>query len=719
VIAALETISSDSVLPIAAATPQLAGASAVGGFAAKLAAAQGSATASAPVSDDTANTAGSVSGKVSAAASKWSVPRTQSAQSKNSAPGNVAASAGNSLATPVVTSTIMPATMPLVQTTTQGNGDLSEARSHSIGEPIAAASASHAVASDEISAPNTIARSSIAPVASSSSINPRQSFDATLSSNAATGDRAETVNTPGTGQHGVAYSQAQSQVESSDPQPPLPSSASAASSPAAAQQFASDTSPTETVDVSESSLPGSLALLNPDTQIAQMDAPNFAVPAFTPAAVPGFAASSFRDPANLAESGNATAEVARLQRGETNLAFVDSASALPGSDAASRLASVQSAVAPMNSAAAKPSVRSGSAKTSIEASSPNLRSASATSTSVAAATANTNGSSKLGTQTPFDVFFSGSGAGAGSAAAVLPKMILPASGAVLHNNLANATSAGTTTSQNGSSNSASQASIPANKNAGSIGKVANAQGAMSASGSADPSAGDTTNIGLDGTVRSDSASSASTASAASPLPSSPPDPSASLPVAAAIASTGAQTTPADLPAKSPLPSAASNPANAAPAVPQTQLLANPVQLAQMANRAGQSEMRIGLNTAAFGSVEVRTVVRSGDVGLTIGSEKGDLHGLLSNEMPALTSNLQQQNLRLNNVSFTQGSGFSNGSNGSNNMTGGGSQQQGSSTPQPAPPSFQTSWNNEDFAAEAPEVPAQPFSYDGGSLSILA
>jgi flagellar hook-length control protein FliK len=144
-----------------------------------------------------------------------------------------------------------------------------------------------------------------------------------------------------------------------------------------------------------------------------------------------------------------------------------------------------------------------------------------------------------------------------------------------------------------------------------------------------------------------------------------------------------------------------------------------VQLAQMANRAGQSEMRIGLNTAAFGSVEVRTVVRSGDVGLTIGSEKGDLHGLLSNEMPALTSNLQQQNLRLNNVSFTQGSGFSNGSNGSNNMTGGGSQQQGSSTPQPAPPSFQTSWNNEDFAAEAPEVPAQPFSYDGGSLSILA
>ena len=77
----------------------------------------------------------------------------------------------------------------------------------------------------------------------------------------------------------------------------------------------------------------------------------------------------------------------------------------------------------------------------------------------------------------------------------------------------------------------------------------------------------------------------------------------------------------------------------------------PVQVAQLVNRIGQSEMRIGMNTSAFGSVEVRTVVHASDVGLVIGSEKGDLRGLLTNEMPAITNTLQQQNLPLNSVNF--------------------------------------------------------------------
>jgi hypothetical protein len=79
-----------------------------------------------------------------------------------------------------------------------------------------------------------------------------------------------------------------------------------------------------------------------------------------------------------------------------------------------------------------------------------------------------------------------------------------------------------------------------------------------------------------------------------------------------------------------------------------------VQLAQMVDRVGQAEMRVGMNTSAFGNVEVRTVVHASDVGLTIGSEKGDLRGLLANDMPAISNSLQQQNLRLNNVSFMQG-----------------------------------------------------------------
>jgi len=74
-------------------------------------------------------------------------------------------------------------------------------------------------------------------------------------------------------------------------------------------------------------------------------------------------------------------------------------------------------------------------------------------------------------------------------------------------------------------------------------------------------------------------------------------------------------------------------------------------MAQMANQAAQSEMRIGMNTAAFGNVEVRTVVHANDIGVVIGSEKGDLRGLLANELPGIASTLQQQNLRLHQVSF--------------------------------------------------------------------
>jgi hypothetical protein len=86
-----------------------------------------------------------------------------------------------------------------------------------------------------------------------------------------------------------------------------------------------------------------------------------------------------------------------------------------------------------------------------------------------------------------------------------------------------------------------------------------------------------------------------------------------------------------------------------PASPAT----GPVQMAQIMSRAAQSEMRIGLNTSAFGNVEVRTVVHANEVGVLIGSEKGDLRSLLSNELPSIANTLQQQNLRLNQVSFHQ------------------------------------------------------------------
>jgi hypothetical protein len=96
--------------------------------------------------------------------------------------------------------------------------------------------------------------------------------------------------------------------------------------------------------------------------------------------------------------------------------------------------------------------------------------------------------------------------------------------------------------------------------------------------------------------------------------------------------------------------AAAHAASDPPAVPA----ATPVQMAQLINRVGQSELHIGMTTTAFGSVEVHTVVRASDIGLMIGSERGDLHSLLANEMPGILNILHQQNLRLQNVSFEGG-----------------------------------------------------------------
>jgi hypothetical protein len=136
----------------------------------------------------------------------------------------------------------------------------------------------------------------------------------------------------------------------------------------------------------------------------------------------------------------------------------------------------------------------------------------------------------------------------------------------------------------------------------------------------------------------------------------------------------------------------------------------------MVSRVGQAEMRIGVNTSAFGSVEVRTVVHASDVGLTIGSEKGDLRGLLGNEMPAITNSLQQQNLRLSSINFTQG--FASSSHGSE---GGNSHQQSFVPVVPASASSSSSPISPEIAAEdfTDPRPLAGFSGGSGSLSILA
>jgi hypothetical protein len=78
---------------------------------------------------------------------------------------------------------------------------------------------------------------------------------------------------------------------------------------------------------------------------------------------------------------------------------------------------------------------------------------------------------------------------------------------------------------------------------------------------------------------------------------------------------------------------------------------NDVQAARLVNHAGQSEMHIDVRTPAFGTVEVHTVVRESQVGLAVGSERGDLRSFLGPELPALQSTLRQQELQFDGVRF--------------------------------------------------------------------
>jgi hypothetical protein len=322
---------------------------------------------------------------------------------------------------------------------------------------------------------------------------------------------------------------------------------------------------------------------------------------------------------------------------------------------------------------------------------------SAASSALPAGSGSDNGS-PMASQTPFSVFFSGPGPGTESAASALPKMILPGTGSALqggHGMGANASSASQASgaASGTSQSSASQNAAPANIKDSSAGSAsASVQTAQSSHREADLNAA--------------SAQVAASSTAATPGPAAPASAAAALPVNGVAAPVTDSLPKPDPPAAAAPPA----PASTLPAPTETAAAVAPVQMAQLINRIGQSEMRIGMNTSAFGSVEVRTVVHANDVGLVIGSEKGDLRTLLANDLPAITNTLQQQNLRLNSVNFMQGFAFS------NNSPGGGNSQQHSFAP---PRAGSNSGSPESTADESVELPLAGEFYSAGSLSILA
>jgi hypothetical protein len=300
----------------------------------------------------------------------------------------------------------------------------------------------------------------------------------------------------------------------------------------------------------------------------------------------------------------------------------------------------------------------------------------------------------MASQTPFSVFFSGPGPGAESAASTLPKMILPAASAAIRESHGYAPSQ-PTNAATGEQSAVPQVAAPQNAKDSLAGTDAwSLQAGQPMQRNAEPIAA--------------SAPVASVQAAAAQVP-------AGTPISAAVTALPQTSLPAEAPPRSDTLPGTTPSAPATVVLPAAETLpaaaAGTVQLAQLINRAEQSEMRIGMNTSAFGSVEVRAVVHASDVGLVIGSEKGDLRSLLANEMPAITNTLQQQSLRLNSVNFMQGFAFS------NNASGGGDSQQRSFVPARGFVGSQSAGSAPDDSMEV--LPAAEFGGGSGGLSILA
>jgi hypothetical protein len=316
----------------------------------------------------------------------------------------------------------------------------------------------------------------------------------------------------------------------------------------------------------------------------------------------------------------------------------------------------------------------------------------------------------LGSQTPFSVFFSGpgpagSGAGTEAAAGTLPKMLVPAANSAARNNQANGADAlNPNPPASGTPSGPHNAAPLMSKDSPAAAPAATSSASSPGATSEDPAVGPALHRDPDLNAASVQAAAAQNAAAATSVA---PNPAAALPLAGSASPVANS-----LPAPDTLPAAAPAAPSAVPPAVEAPLAAapGPVQMAQMVSRVEQSEMRIGMNTSAFGSVEVRAVVHANDVGLVVGSEKGDLRSLLSTDIPAISNTLQEQNLRLHSVNFMQGFAFS------NNASGGGESQPRPFVPPKASPAGFT-----DSAVDNSTEAAPPGAYagTGGGLSILA
>ena len=82
----------------------------------------------------------------------------------------------------------------------------------------------------------------------------------------------------------------------------------------------------------------------------------------------------------------------------------------------------------------------------------------------------------------------------------------------------------------------------------------------------------------------------------------------------------------------------------------------PIVTGHVLQKMGQTEMRVGLRTEAFGTIELRTTVAQDRVGATITGGHDRLHAAMVAEMPSLQDSLLRHQLRLDALHFSAATG---------------------------------------------------------------
>ena len=79
--------------------------------------------------------------------------------------------------------------------------------------------------------------------------------------------------------------------------------------------------------------------------------------------------------------------------------------------------------------------------------------------------------------------------------------------------------------------------------------------------------------------------------------------------------------------------------------------ADVVRAVRMFERDGQAEMHIGVRSETLGTIDVKTTVHDGSVGVSIGVERHEVRSALVSELPGLENTLRERDLRLGEVKF--------------------------------------------------------------------